>query len=250
MKPIVTEFQTIEKRCSCGCTNTGHYPEDIKSHVQFGKNITAIATYLNACQYILFKRVTDILSDILCIKVSEGTLDNILERPSAKDSVHADEIKHGLKTSDWVGSDETGIRIGSENHYLWVWQNNYFSFYINDKSRSYKVIQDNFGEDFEGISLHDGYAGQNQTHAMQHQQCLPYIMRRLQALIDMKRNLWAYQLQGLFRSLIRVKKKRSSIPEDIWGKIQNRAKWLLDSFLDFKFKDKDAERLRKSHSLS
>ena len=246
IKPIVTEFQTIEKRCSCGCTNTGHYPEDIKSHVQFGKNITAIATYLNTCQYIPFKRVTDILSDILGIEVSEGTLDNILKRASVKASVYTDEIKHGLKTSDWVGSDETGIRIGSENHYLWVWQNNCFSFYINDKSRSYKVIQDNFGEDFEGISLHDGYAGQNKTHAMQHQQCLPHIIRRLQALIDMKRNSWAYQLQDLFRSLIRAKKKRSSIPENIWEKIQNRAKWLLDSFLDFKFKDKDAERLRKS----
>ena len=73
--------------------------------MQFGKNITAIATYLNTCQYIPFKRVTDILSDILGIEVSEGTLDNILKRASVKASVYTDEIKHGLKTSDLVGSD-------------------------------------------------------------------------------------------------------------------------------------------------
>ena len=248
IKPIVTEYQQIKKVCNCGCKNIGSYPEEIKSHIQFGDNLKATALYLNVSHYIPFQRTTKILSELLGMGVSEGSLENILEKAKEKSHPHYSWIKERLKKSDWVGSDETGFRFGGENGYRWVWQNNSFSYFASHKSRGYQVVKDYFGEDYEGILVHDCYSAQNKTPAKLHQLCLPHIFRKLNSLIEFQRSKWAFKIKKCFKKALDKKKEifEDGFDSDKRLQIQQQIEKDLDQLLFLKFEDENEESLRWS----
>ena len=47
--------------------------------VAYGKNIRAIVTYLACSQYMPYGRITEFLSHVFNLKISEGTVRNILK---------------------------------------------------------------------------------------------------------------------------------------------------------------------------
>ena len=248
IKPIVTEYQQIKKICKCGSKNIGSYPKEIKSHIQFGENLKATALYLNVSHYVPFERTTKILSDLLGISLSEGSLENILEKAKEKAEPYYQWIREKLKKSDWVGSDETGFRFGGENGYRWVWQNSLFSFFVSHKNRSYQVVKDYFGEDYEGILVHDCYSAQNKTQAKLHQLCLPHIFRKLNSLIQFQRCRWAFKVKKCFKKALVAKKEifEKDFDDQKRLKIQKQIKNDLDQLLFSKREDEKEESLRWS----
>ena len=208
IKPKVTEYRRMKKVCpNCGKTNCGKYPKHLKSVIQFGALLKSLIIYLNICHKIPFERLTQIIKDLLNIKISEGSIENTLQKALKQAEINKEEILKQIKQSIWAQSDETSIRVDGENWQLWVWCTNFFSLYVADKSRAYQVIQQNFGEDFQGVLVHDCYAAQNKTPAKAHQHCLAHYQRDLKYCIEVEKCSWSKEMSNFLKRAIRMKEK-------------------------------------------
>jgi len=195
---FVTEYQQIEKICTCGQRNVGEFPDNINAPVQIGNNAKSFMVYLNVAHLIPYKRLCTIAEDLFGFPISEGSIENILKVSGEKAKLVREEIMKMVKTGSWVGSDETGMRVMSKTNWLWTWQNKLGSYFAIEASRRYTVIEKHFGKDYKGISVHDCLSAQNNTKAKAgHQQCHSHLQRDLEFLIKKYNSKWAYDLQKL-----------------------------------------------------
>lgn len=204
----VTEYQKVEKKCLCGHKNQGVFPEGITAPVQIGSNAKAFMTYLNTKQLIPFDRLREVAIDLFNFRISTGSIDNILEIAYEKGMKYQKEIMREIKKSEWVGSDETGIRFEGKRGWLWTWQNKNASYYTAEKGRGYEIVKEHFGEDYDGRLIHDCWSAQNNTKAKKgHQQCHPHLQRELEFLIKEYRSKWAYEMDSLLSTSQKAREK-------------------------------------------
>lgn len=211
IKPITTEYQQEEIICSCGHCNRGNFPDHINSQLQIGQNLRSFIVYLNTSHHIPFNRLTQIIDDILNIKISEGTIDNILDVFHRQGMPIRNSILQDIKKQSWTGSDETGIRVESRTWWQWVWQNKIGSFYAIEPSRGYGLVKKYFGEDYTGVLVHDCWSAQNNTVAGGHQLCHPHLLRDLIFCMEIEKSKWAYEMK---RFLLSSEKARDIIWRD------------------------------------
>ena len=99
-------------------------------------------------------------SEVFGLQISQGAIDNILQRTAHRLEPEAEAIRQTVQSSRVVGSDETGVRTGLlRKHSGWmakttgseftndeasygVFQTPQASYYVIDKSRSARVITD------------------------------------------------------------------------------------------------------------
>lgn len=219
--PIVTEHQQIEKECDCGHCSRGVYPSHLKAPVQFGKNIQSFLIYLHVVQLIPYQRLKQLCEDLFQVSLCKRSIENVLERGYKRALPLYERIMKIVKGCLWVGADETGYRVSGERWWMWVWQGLKAVYYVVSPGRGYSVVKENFGEDYEGVLIHDCWSAHNNTKAKTgHQQCHSHLDRDAQYLIDTYRSKWAYQFQEL---LLASQRARSKIYETGFDSIK-RAK--------------------------
>ena len=103
----VTEHQVETKICSCGCVNTGLFPERVTAPVQYGERISALAVYLSVQQLIPEDRLQTLFADVFDLNIATATLVGIQERFSEKISSQVDATLAELKVSEVKHLDET-----------------------------------------------------------------------------------------------------------------------------------------------
>jgi transposase len=118
--PITTEYRNHEIVCDCGNCQRGSYPEGLTNHIQYGKNIQSIIIYQNVYQYVPFKRLQDFFGKIMRLKISKGTLENIIRRTSKKAENTYEQLRKVIEVSFFVGSDETGAKLKGKKMWFWV----------------------------------------------------------------------------------------------------------------------------------
>lgn len=200
VKPIITEFQQEEIKCSCGYCNKGEFPVHIKSPFQLGQNLKSFIVYLNTAHYIPYQRLSQMVNDLLNIRVSEGTIDNVLDYFQQQGIPLYKTILDDIKKQKWIGSDETGARVKGKNWWQWVWQNQIGSFYAIEQGRGYAVVEKYFGDDYIGTLIHDCWSAQNNTIADNHQLCHAHLLRDLIFCMEIEKSKWAYQMKQLLLS--------------------------------------------------
>jgi len=191
----VTEYQQEEIVCPC-CQhrNKGSFPEGIKGSFQIGGNLKSLVVYLNIAHHIPFERLTRILSDMLSVRLSEGTVDNVLDEAGVTGTPLSLDILDEIKQQSWTGSDETGVRVEAKTWWQWTWQNLTGTYYTIEPSRGYDVVKAHFGENYEGDLVHDCWSVQNNTRAKRHQLCHPHLLRDLQFCVDAEGSRWAQKM--------------------------------------------------------
>lgn len=208
-EPKVVEYQQIEKVCPvCSSKNKGDFPKQIRAPVQIGNNTRALTTYLHVSHKIPFNRTKEVIADLLGLEISEGTVENFLEKAFEETKEIHWEIMQRLKTCKYINSDETGIRVEKKNYQLWTWCNEFYSYYAADKRRSTAVIEENLGTDYQGIIIHDCHSAQNNTKAGNHQQCLVHIDRALKYAIQQENCYWS---QSFYHFSLSARKVRDQI---------------------------------------
>ena len=89
IKPIVTEHRHYSRTCSCGCENLSEPPRGRGGNsVFFGNGVKALTTYLNVVQYMPYERLQSFYNDIFNLKLSQGTISNIIQNVSARHHMH------------------------------------------------------------------------------------------------------------------------------------------------------------------
>lgn len=118
IKIQVTEHLVCNKRCKCGQINEGIFPQEANAPVSYGSNIDSLIGYFHTRQYIPFKRMKEIFSDIFQTPISEGGLLYVLDRLISKTQPAYDLIKQKLQSNTRlaIGSDKTGMKVNDDKH--------------------------------------------------------------------------------------------------------------------------------------
>ncbi len=178
-----TEDQYYEKVCQCGCVNNCDAPN---CRIKYGDNIRALVTYLNVVQCIPFKRIAELIFDLLGQKISEGTIQNILKENSSKADAAYEEIRKRLETSPVVGADETGAAVEKELHWNWIFQNKSLTYVYQMKSRGQQAIDARFPNGLPNTTLvTDRLLSYFKMNVKNHQVCLAHLLRNAEYLNEL-----------------------------------------------------------------
>jgi len=213
IKAAVTEHLVYGVKCSCGHRNEGSFPSHVQTPIQYGKNLTALISYLSIRQFVPMQRLTELVKSITNISMSQGTIFNMLDRVAESLTPLYEGIKNDIQRATTVGGDETGLKVNGENNWAWVWQTLSETYIVNSKSRGFITISENFPQGFpNAFYVSDSLSAQLKTTAKGHQLCLAHLQRELNFFIDKYQNNWAKRMMDLLGTSIKLKKRMQ--PQD------------------------------------
>jgi transposase len=211
--PIVrshyAEYRSHKKICPCcGTKNYGEFPADVQAPIQYGPKIQATVGYLSAYQFIPYKRIKQLFESCFGLSISEGSIDNLLDKLAKKAIPVYENIKTRIAQSPVVGSDETGCRVNGKKHWFHVWQSNVDTFIVSFASRGYAVIEEYFKDGFiHSFYVSDCWASQLKVKAFAHQLCMAHLLRELSNFAQNLNSQWSAKMKNLFMRAIELKNK-------------------------------------------
>jgi len=206
IKPLYIEFQSYSKICTCGHKQIGNYPCGVTNHIQYGASIEAIIGYQSVYQYTPFKRLRELFNHCFHLPISEGSIDNILKRLSAKALPLYQAIKGQIEMSEQVGGDETGVKINGKKGWLFTFQTSALTFLSVSLSRGFDTIQSLFKNGFPfSVYVTDCLVAQLKTVAKAHQLCTSHLLRELNNFIDALGCQWSMEMKQLLQQAIELK---------------------------------------------
>jgi len=233
--PLYIEYQSYSKTCTCGHKQTGNYPCGVTNHIQYGASVEAIIGYQSVYQYTPFKRLRELFNHYFNLSISEGSIDNILKRLSAKALPFYQAIKENIEEGTQVGGDETGAKINGKKGWIWTWQNVSATFISASLNRGKETIEKLFPKGFVNAILNsDRWKPQLSTHAKGHQLCTSHLLRDLKYLIELEKTAWADSMKQLLLKAIELKKQYAQYARDNPAviEIENEMDLLLAEPLD------------------
>lgn len=208
VKPIITDYVSVSKRCTCGHCTTSEFPSYVTSGVSYGPKIQGLAAYLSCCQHIPFKRLRETLENFYGIQLSEGTISNILNRMRKKAAPAYQAIRDKIEKSAVVGADETGCKVDGELQWMWTFQNKLATYIYQDVSRGKAAIDKHFPEGLpNSILVTDRHTSYFNLETAGHQICLAHLLRNLTYLDELEPEQdWAKRMLELLRDSIHERK--------------------------------------------
>lgn len=231
IRPVLTEYVKYMAICpQCNGSTMSNLPiKETKCKVQYGEQIRSLITYLNTRQVISINRVQELFSDVFNIKISGGTIANMVSESATKMTEAYDQIKHFIQSSKILGADETSCNISGENNWLWSYQNNKATYLYIHPTRGTAAIESQFPTGFKKATLiTDRWAAQLKTKSKDKQLCLQHLVRDAQKLIDSYSSTWARQLQKVLYEIIQLTHS-ARIKVQSKQDIEERIDRLLDS---------------------
>ena len=86
------------------------------------------------------------LKDLFDLNISEGALVNILEAARKPFATQTNLIKQRLLSGTALASDETGMRVGKANWWLWVFHHGDSAAFVAEASHSKAVVETFLGD--------------------------------------------------------------------------------------------------------
>jgi len=208
ISPVYTAHKSFSKTCPCGEKNKSTFPQHINAPIQYGSGVETLVSYLHARQYLPYKRMKELFKDCFGIGLSEGSIDNIIQRFAQKAAPIYQMIKKAVSDSAVIGCDETGAKVDGNKHWVWTYQTEELTVLALSESRGLKAITSHFQEGFgEAILCHDAWRTYFNYSDNRHQLCCAHMLRELNYMVERYKSTWAEELRSLFREAITLKKK-------------------------------------------
>jgi transposase len=212
--PHVTRVTLYGGLCPCcGKRFKAAAPAGLEPGSPFGPNLRAFAIYLRHTQAIGFARLARLMSDLLGLIVSEGALVNIMAAARGPFAEARAAIALRLKAGRAIASDETGMRVGKANRWLWVFHHAENAVFIADATRSKSVAEGFLGGHRPDYWVSDRYAGQLGFAAKDNQLCLAHLIRDAQYAIDCGDAVFAPGLRHLLGRACRIGRRRCRLKD-------------------------------------
>ena len=148
---------------------------------KFGINTMAHVTLLKFEDRLPLRKVCSALKRQFNLEISSGTVFDITDKVSNKLSPQYSRIRTAIRKSRYVGVDETGIRVGGLNFYVWVFTTKKFTLYVIRKSRGKKVIEEVLGKSYKGVIGCDGWTSYP-SYGAKLQRCWAHLLREAKYL--------------------------------------------------------------------
>ena len=216
IQPIYEEY----RQYSCECPRCKHeqiadFPLGVNAPIQYGSSVQTLISYFSVYQFIPFKRLQNLFSQVFSVPLSEGSIGNILERSAQKCEGVYQIIKQQIADSSVVGADETGAKVNGQKWWLWVWQNVLNTFIVASDNRGFQTIESIWKDKLANVTLvSDRWAAQLKANVKNHQLCLAHLLRELIFLDESEQHTFANQFKGLITTIFDVR-KTLSVPYSI-----------------------------------
>ena len=188
-------------------------PSGMEPGSPFGENLRALVIYLRFTQGIAFERLARLLSDILGLEISEGALVNMLEAAREAFAAQINHIRARLLSGTILQSDETGLRVGKRNWWLWVFHHDDSAIFVIEPSRGKCVVEGFLGAFRPDFWVSDRYSGQMGWAKKGNQVCLAHLIRDVQYAIDSGDGIFAPGLHHLLCRACRIGRRRDKLAD-------------------------------------
>lgn len=179
----------------------------------FGENLRALVIYLRFIQGIAFERLATLLSDLLGLEISEGALVNMLAAARDAFACQTSHIRARLMSGTILQSDETSLRAGKRNWWLWVFHHDDNAVFVAEPSRGKKVVEDFLGGFRPDFWVSDRYGGQMGWATTENQVCLAHLIRDVRYAIDAGDDVFAPNLRHLLGRACRIGRRRDKLAD-------------------------------------
>ncbi len=180
-----------------------------------------MAVYLLTQQLLPWSRTCEVLSDLLGVKLSEGTLAGLLLRSAESLTPIEEQIKSALRQAKVIHQDETGLYVKNRRAWMHGTSTTHLTHYQMHPSRGHKALDANgILTGFGGVSVHDGWPAYFR-YDCQHALCLVHILRELTYLAEELGLWWAAKLKRMVFSMkqatdeARMQGKQGFSPPDV-----------------------------------
>ena len=220
-------------------------PTGLEPGSPFGPNLRAFVFYLRSVQGIPLARLSEVLRDLLGLEISEGALVNILRAGKAAFGRQVGEIKAALFAGAAIASDETGLRVGKDNWWLWVFHHASSAVFGADRHRSRAVGGRFLGDWRPDDWISDRYAGQMDWARNGHQVCLAHFIRDAQYVVDPGDAAFAPALIALLRDACAIGARRDRLADATLKAYDVKLNARLDRLMRIQPPHPSGEKLRK-----
>ena len=214
IKPDVTRVTLFGGSCPC-CVKKfkAPAPQDMPKGSPFGANLRALVIYLRFTQGVAFERLATLLSDLLGLDISEGALVNMLDASREAFAAQTNAIRQRLLSGTALQSDETSVRVGKTNWWLWVFHHGDSAIFVAEPSRAKKVVEEFLGDFRPDYWVSDRYGGQMGWARKDNQVCLAHLIRDVQYAIDSGDDVFAPDLRHLLGRACRIGRRRERLAD-------------------------------------
>jgi transposase len=177
----VTEHWAQVRRCEmCGARTKGRFPAGVSAPAQYGERVRSVATYLHKYQLLPFARTSEAMRDLFGCAISPGTIGTTRHRCAAKLVGAEEQIKQGIRGSEVIGADETGLRVAGKSHWIHVARTDSLTHYGYDARRG-KTAMEAIGilPAFTGVCVRDGWFSYDEYRRAEHALCNVHPLREL-----------------------------------------------------------------------
>ena len=207
-KVEVTEYISFSKICPC-CQhkNPPHFPQNVTSNTQYGKNIESLIIYFHDYQLLPFERLTEIFNDLFGLQISTGTIQNTSEE--CFNLLEKEDIETMLKVSSQsvLNVDETPVSVNGKHNFIYTFSSNDISYLFPHSSRGKIGLEEsgilNF---FKGTLVHDFYS----TYFMysgSHASCNVHLLRELKYVTEEMNQKWSKEMTSLLMEAKKTKEE-------------------------------------------
>ncbi len=214
IRPDVTRVWLHGGVCPC-CARRfkAEPPEGLERGSPFGPNLRAFVIYLRSVQGSPLARLSHVLRDLFGLDISEGALVNIMDASRESFAVQTNLIKARLLAGTALASDETGMRVGKANWWLWVFHHADCAVFVAARHRSRAVVHAFLGDWRPDYWISDRYGGQMGWATREHQVCLAHLIRDVQYAIDAGDAVFAPGLKGLLKRACAIGRRRDALAD-------------------------------------
>ena len=162
--PIAPEITRVSLHggvCPC-CAKRfkAEAPAGLEPGSPFGPNLRAFVIYLRFTQGVAFERLSQRMTDLFGLSISEGALVNILSAARQCFAAASAAIHAKLLSGTVICSDETGLRVGKRGWWLWVFHHGENACFLTHPRRSKEAVEEFLGDFRPQIRVADRYAAQ------------------------------------------------------------------------------------------
>jgi len=189
-KPLIRQFRVHIGHCeSCGKRTQGRHPLQTTDALgaaasQIGPDAQAAAAVLHTQMGLSHGKVASVFQALFGITMTRGASAQIDLRAATRLEPDYNLILGEVRSSERIGADETGWRIGGHSAWLHAWVGDRATAYAIDSHRSAEILERVIGRDWSGVLSHDGFASYERFEEAIHQQCLAHVLRRARELLE------------------------------------------------------------------
>lgn len=247
IEPDVTQVSLYGGVCpGCAKRFKAAPPAGLEPGSPFGPNLRAFVIYLRSVQNIPLARLTEVLRDLLGLEISEGALVNILHASRQPFARQTSLLKLKLLSGTALASDETGVRVGKANWWLWVFHHGDAAVFVVDEHRSKAVVQSFLGEWRPDYWISDRLGSQKDWAKKDHQFCLSHLIRDVQYAIDEGDTVLGPGLKGLLKRACAIGRRRPELKDSTLKAYEADLDRRLDRLLALNPTHKAGRKLQKT----